>query len=254
MTPEAVPSGDFGPDEVTTATGNNVNRLVDFINQRAFDQVNVMAESLRSNPGALLRAAAYAHGAVDTAIAAGRPDLAAKHVRHLMEQARKWADHPDYPAGTMAALAREAGGPLPCPEPPAPARPATDSPRVATRTPAANGGSPQKITLVQAQRLFREMGLAVGDDDQAGFTFHAVGGRTGNLPVKAAHRIDVEYQVQGGYTLTRRHMEDNPDVLEHFRWAAEKAPIHGYTITWEPNSARMELTRSTGTPGNGDGR
>ncbi|GAA2264084.1 hypothetical protein GCM10010430_55870 [Kitasatospora cystarginea] len=231
-----------------------VNQLADFINQRAFDRVQVMGENLRSSPGDLLRSAAYAHGAVDTAIAAGRVDLAAEHVRFLVEQAQEWADHPEYPADTPAALIREAGGTLLCPEPATPLLPATAAPRAAARRPAARGGSPRKITLVQAERLFREMGLAVGCDDQAGFTFRAVGGRMGNLSVKAAHRIDVEYQVEGGYTLMRGDVEGNSDVVEQFRWAVEKAPGYGYTITWEPGSSRMELTRSADAPGGGDGR
>ncbi|MFB7909899.1 hypothetical protein ACFC1T_26025 [Kitasatospora sp. NPDC056076] len=254
MTPIAAPSDGFASDEAATALRKNVNQLADFISQRAFDRVDVMGESVCSRPGAVLRSAAYAHGAVDTAIAAGRVDLAAGHVLFLVEQAQEWAGHPEYPADTLASLCREAGGTLLCPEPAAPPPPATAAPRGADRTPAVRGGTPRKITLVQAERLFRQMGLAVGGDDQAGFTFRAVGGRMGNLSVKAAHRIDVEYQVQGGYTLMRGDVKGNSDVVEQFRWAVEKAPGYGYTVTWEPGSARMELTRSADAPGGGDGR
>lgn len=103
----------------------------------------------------------------------------------------------------------------------------------------------QKITLDQARSLLARMGLPVWNEGQNGFVPHARGGRTGTQAVKAAARIDLTYRMAGGYTIGSRDLADFPEVAEEFRWAVDKAPEHGFLITWPEAASRLGLTRAT---------
>jgi hypothetical protein len=78
------------------AVRRNVDRLAAFVDSRAREEVHVTAAGLHSNLGQLLRTTAYAHGAVQTAIAAGRPELAADQLAHLVTACERWRSHPEF--------------------------------------------------------------------------------------------------------------------------------------------------------------
>ncbi|MEV7930484.1 hypothetical protein [Kitasatospora sp. NPDC088779] len=223
---------------------DQVNELAGFINRCAQEQVHVTTEGLYSGLGLILRATSYAHGAVDMALTAGRLDLAGKHLGHLIQQARKWADHPKYPSALVADLMQAVEEDDPRNEP------ATERvvPEAGAVQPATAGSPAKKITLIQAELLFSAMGLAIGGDDREGFVFRARGGRDGSRSVKSSHQIEVRYRLAGGYTLMGNDLDGLPEVMEHYRWAVEKAPHHGYTVTWRPANVWMEVTRSPVAP------
>ncbi|WP_030237980.1 hypothetical protein [Streptomyces sp. NRRL S-350] len=231
-----------GPSAVRVR--DQVNELAGFINRRAQEPVHNTAEGLHSGLGQILRTTSYAHGAVDTALAAGRLDLAAKQLRHLVQQAQKWADQAEYPSALVADLLRTAEAADPHNEP----APGPVVPEARTAQRAVAGSPAKKITLAQAERLFRAMGLAIGSDGQEGFTFRARGGRDGSRAVKSSHQIEVRYRLAGGYTLMGNDLDGLPEVIEHYRWAVEKAPQHGYTVTWRPANVWMEVTRTPVAP------
>ncbi|WP_404870952.1 hypothetical protein ACI1MP_37505 (plasmid) [Kitasatospora griseola] len=105
-------------------------------------------------------------------------------------------------------------------------------------------GAPRKITLDQARQLLAAIGVPVGSDGQEGFVPLARGGRSGVQPVKSAEMIELTYQLAGGYILGSRDLDDFPEQRETFRWAVDRAPSHGYRITWHEGSARMYLQRA----------
>ncbi|MFF2618544.1 hypothetical protein [Kitasatospora sp. NPDC058046] len=105
-----------------------------------------------------------------------------------------------------------------------------------------------KISTDQARRLLATLGLPV---HQPGTTdgFHATarGGRTGIQEVKAAVRITLHYRYAGGVQLTGRDLDEHgglDEIREQYRWAVDRAPRHGYTITWEERTAYLTLTRT----------
>ncbi|MGY0466622.1 hypothetical protein ACW14Y_41155 [Kitasatospora sp. cg17-2] len=233
----------FGPSAVLVR--DKVNELAGFINHCAQEQVHLTAEGLYSGPGQILRAASYSHGAVDTALAAGRLDLAGRHLRHLVRQAGKWADHPKYPSALVSELTQTAEVADPREELAA----GLVVPEAGIAGRATTGGPAKKITLVQAERLFRGMGLPIGEgDDREGFVFRARGGRDGSRSVKSSHLVEVRYRLAGGYSLMGNDLAGLPEVQEHYRWAVEKAPLHGFTVTWRPANVWMEITRTTSAP------
>ncbi|MGW4694038.1 hypothetical protein ACWEO1_16785 [Kitasatospora cineracea] len=109
---------------------------------------------------------------------------------------------------------------------------------MSTPTPA------RKITLAQTRRLLAEIGVPVGGDGREGFVPIARGGRSGFQEVKSAEMIELTYQLAGGYVLGGRDLDDFPEQRDTFRWAIDRAPGHGYRITWDGKSARMYLRRA----------
>ncbi|MFD7832426.1 hypothetical protein [Streptomyces sp. MJM8645] len=81
--------GAVDPGRVAAAL-ERVNQLAGFVYRRAEQ------ERRQGGDGVSLRKAAYAHGAADTALSAGRPDQAAAHIAHLVGQAERWREHAEF--------------------------------------------------------------------------------------------------------------------------------------------------------------